>query len=96
MASEYQRMAKILKALSDPKRLQIVSMVAERERCAGAILESFQVSQPTLSHDMKILIESGLIMDRREGKRVIYSVNREAMDELLHTLCRMTGVQIHP
>lgn len=91
MASEYQQTAKILKALSDPKRLKIVSMLSEGELCAGSILESFQVSQPTLSHDMKLLIESGLIADRREGKRVIYSVNREAMDALLDTLCRMTG-----
>ena len=91
MASEYQQTAKILKALSDPTRLKIVSMLSEGELCAGSILESFQVSQPTLSHDMKLLIESGLIADRREGKRVIYSVNREAMDALLDTLCRMTG-----
>ena len=91
MASDYQHTAKILKALSDPKRLQIVHMLTEKELCAGAILEFFQVSQPTLSHDMKLLIESGLIVDRREGKRVIYSVNAEAADALMRELKRLLG-----
>lgn len=91
MASDYQHTAKILKALSDPKRLQIVHMLTEKALCAGAILEFFQISQPTLSHDMKILIESGLVLDRREGKRVIYSVNRETADSLMETLQRLVG-----
>jgi len=90
MACDYQRMAKILKALSDPKRLKIVDMLSERELCAGEILEFFQVSQPTLSHDMKLLIESGLIADRREGKRVIYTINADAVESLLGTLREIT------
>ncbi len=90
MACDYQRTAKILKALSDPKRLKIVDMLSERELCAGEILEFFQVSQPTLSHDMKLLIESGLIADHREGKRVIYTINADAVESLLGVLREIT------
>ena len=55
MEKIYTETAKILKALSDPKRLRIVDMLSCGELCACQILEAFHVTQPTLSHDMKLL-----------------------------------------
>ena len=49
--------AKILKAISDPKRLRIVDMLSCGEMCACKIQEAFNITQPTLSHDMKVLPE---------------------------------------
>ena len=68
--------AKICRALGDPNRLQIVQMLSGGEMCACRLLEHFQITQPTLSHHMKILCECGLVDTRRDGKWSHYSLNR--------------------
>ncbi|WP_296957297.1 helix-turn-helix transcriptional regulator [uncultured Dialister sp.] len=86
MEKIYIDTAKILKAISDPKRLKIVDMLSCREQCAGKLQQAFCVTQPTLSHDMKVLVESGLILDRRNGKNIYYSLNPEALRQLYTTM----------
>lgn len=66
---DYERIAKILKALSDPKRLEIIDMLSCGELCACVILDSFKITQPTLSRDMKVLVEAGLVKKRKPGYR---------------------------
>ena len=79
----------MLKAISEPKRLRIVDMLSCGELCACRILEAFQVTQPTLSHDMKVLVEAGIVSQRREGKNTYYSLNTEALREMHRNLGRM-------
>lgn len=67
--------ALICKALSDSNRLQIIEMLADGEKCACKLLEKFDITQPTLSHHMKILCECGLVASRKEGKWNHYSLN---------------------
>lgn len=86
MKDRYTNTAKMLKALSDPKRLKIVDMLSRDELCACVILEEFHITQPTLSHDMKVLVESGLVNDRREGKNIYYSIDKDAYIELSESL----------
>ncbi|MCR5213633.1 MAG: metalloregulator ArsR/SmtB family transcription factor [Eubacterium sp.] len=74
--------AVVCKALGDSTRLEIVNMISEEEKCGCKILEKFSITQPTLSHHMKILVECGLVNDRKEGKWHYYSVNTEVMTEL--------------
>ena len=64
MEQRYKELGKILKAISDPKRLKIVDMLSCGELCACKILEEFHITQPTLSHDMRVLIEANII-DRK-------------------------------
>lgn len=71
--------ALICKALGDPNRLQIVEMLSDGEKCACKLLERFEITQPTLSHHMKILVESGLVDVRRDGKWSHYSLNCETL-----------------
>lgn len=78
----YTEYAKLFKILSDPKRLQIIDMISGGELCACKIQEAFQVTQPTLSHDMKLLCEAGLVIPRKEGKWTHYSLNVERMNEV--------------
>ena len=85
----YTETARILKALSDPKRLRIVDMLSCGELCACKILEAFHVTQPTLSHDMKLLVEAGIVKDRREGKNIYYSLDEKVSGELLDRLSEM-------
>ena len=56
------------KALGDNNRLQIIQMLSDGEKCGCKLLEAFDITQPTLSHHMKILCDCGLVNDRKEGK----------------------------
>lgn len=66
--------AVICKALGDSNRLRIVQMLSDGEKCACKLLEAFEITQPTLSHHMKILCECGLVQDRQVGKWRYYSL----------------------
>ena len=70
----------IFKALSDTNRLEILKMISENEKCACKILQNFNISQPTLSHHMKILCDSGIVKSRKEGKWSFYSIDRETLE----------------
>lgn len=72
--------ALICKALGDSNRLQIVQMLSEGEKCACKLLEQFEITQPTLSHHMKILCECGLVEVRKEGKWSHYSLHCETLN----------------
>ena len=71
--------ALICKALSDSNRLHIVIALLQGEMCACRLLEQFSITQPTLSHHMKVLCECGLIRIRKEGKWSYYSLNCETL-----------------
>ena len=91
MEQIYIDTAKMLKAMSDPKRLRIVDMLSCGELCACVILESFHITQPTLSHDMKVLVEAGIVSDRREGKNTYYSLIEKNTEEMVSVLQNITS-----
>ena len=91
----YVDTAKVLKAISDPKRLRIVDMLSGGELCACRILEEFHITQPTLSHDMKVLLEAGIVRDRREGKNIFYSLNPERLASFQNTLREITTAKMN-
>ena len=71
--------ALICKALGDANRLEIVQMLSDGEKCGCKLLERFEITQPTLSHHMKILVGCGLVNDRKEGKWHYYSLNKKVI-----------------
>ena len=73
--------ALICKALGDTNRLQIVQMLSDGEKCGCELLEKFEITEPTLSHHMKILCECGLVNARKEGKWSHYFVNADMLRE---------------
>ncbi|MHC1772862.1 MAG: ArsR/SmtB family transcription factor [Flexilinea sp.] len=77
---------KILKAIADPKRLKIVKMLSNGELCACKILEEFHITQPTLSHDMKVLCEAGIVTVRKDGKWMHYSLNIDRVENFIKFL----------
>ena len=82
MESQYAKMAKMFKALSDPKRVKIVDMLSCGEMCGCVLLKCFEITQPTLAHDMKVLSEAGIVTSRREGKKTYYALNRELLEKV--------------
>ena len=70
-----EKISEICKALGDTNRLKIIKLLTDGEQCACKLLEDFQITQPTLSHHMKILSETGLVSVRKEGKWTYYSIS---------------------
>lgn len=86
--------AALCKALGDSNRLRIVETLANGEQCACHLLVRFSFTQPTLSHHMRILCESGLVNTRKEGKWSHYTLDAAAlkgMSEFFKELAQQTG-----
>ena len=71
--------ALICRALGDSNRLKIVQMLSDGEKCACKLLEAFEITQPTLSHHMKILCDCGLVNTQKVGKWSHYSLSCETL-----------------
>lgn len=81
--------AQICQALSDENRLKIVEMLTGGEMCACDLLEKLAITQPTLSHHMRVLNECSLVNIRKDGKWCHYSLNCDtltAFREYINTL----------
>ena len=84
-ADQAERIAPLLKALADPVRLRLLSLVASHadgEACVCDLNDAFDLSQPTISHHLKVLHEVGLLDRRKRGVWVYYQIRAEALDDL--------------
>jgi ArsR family transcriptional regulator, arsenate/arsenite/antimonite-responsive transcriptional repressor len=70
--NEYIR---IFRAFSDESRIRVLELLRDGEKCACILLEDLNISQPTLSHHMKILCDSGIVKSRPVGKWSYYMIN---------------------
>lgn len=82
---EEQKAAALFKALGDENRIRILKLLRSGEKCACKLLEELNISQPTLSHHMKILCHTGIVSGRRDGKWTHYSICCEGV-------CRVRGL----
>ncbi len=92
MTRENNKICRVFKALAEPKRYRIVTMLANGKMSASEILKHFNVTQPTLSHDMRLLIDAELVNNQRIGKSVMYELNPEMLQNMIDVL---TAIQ-HP
>ncbi|TYB60161.1 helix-turn-helix transcriptional regulator [Nonomuraea sp. PA05] len=84
-AGQAAGVARVFKALGDPVRLRILSIVASRaggEVCVCDITDAFELSQPTISHHLKVLKEVGLLTSERRASWVYYRLVPETLGEL--------------
>jgi ArsR family transcriptional regulator, arsenate/arsenite/antimonite-responsive transcriptional repressor len=84
-ASQAAHLARLLKALADPTRLRLVSLFAARdggEACVCDLTGAFDLSQPTISHHLKVLHEAGLLDRDKRGVWVYYRARTEALASL--------------
>ena len=90
--SERERLVGIFKALADPTRLDIFRLVAAQNAplCACDVVERFAVSQPTVSHHMKVLRDAGLITVSRRGVWAYYAVDPAGLASLRGSLDALT------
>ena len=82
---------KLLKALADDTRLQIFEMLRGGTLCGCKILENLNITQPTLSHHMKILCDCGIVNAEKDWKWTYYSIDDNKLQELLDYLSCCKG-----
>lgn len=79
--SEFQQ---VFKALSEENRINIINLLNNQELCGCELLEKLDISQSTLSHHMKVLGDAGLVLQRKDGTKMMYSLNWMLMQQLKH------------
>jgi ArsR family transcriptional regulator, arsenate/arsenite/antimonite-responsive transcriptional repressor len=83
------QLATLFRVLSEPMRLQILSLIAAQptqEVCACELVETLGLSQPTLSHHLKVLYEAGLLEKERRGTWIYYRIVQEQLAALRDVL----------
>ncbi|GAA4862190.1 metalloregulator ArsR/SmtB family transcription factor [Actinomycetospora straminea] len=84
-ARQSTELARVFKAMGDPVRLRLLSLIASHaggEACVCDLTDVFDLSGPTISHHLKVLREAGLITGERRGTWVYYRVRPELLDQL--------------
>ncbi|WP_067840845.1 autorepressor SdpR family transcription factor [Amphibacillus sediminis] len=76
-------MKEAFKALADPTRREILSILKNKDLTAGEISNHFNMSKPSISQHLKILKQAELVYDRKEGQFVFYSLNATVFQELI-------------
>jgi ArsR family transcriptional regulator len=84
--------ARIFKAFCDETRLMVLELLRSGEKCACVLLDRVKVSQSTLSHHMKILVDSGVVSARKEGKWTYYSISESGSANAARLLQELTAV----
>ena len=92
MQSNEKESALIFKALCDENRIRILKLLRSGEKCACLLLDDLQITQPTLSHHMKILCNSKIVVGRKEGKWTYYSISPDGASAAVERLQELTKV----
>ncbi len=96
-AAEAEEMSVLLKAIADPVRLRLVSLIASHqggEACVCELTGAFELTPPTISHHLKILREAGLIGSERRGTWVYYWINPGELARLSALLSPDAGLAV--
>ena len=81
----------VFKAFCDENRIKILQLLQGGEKCACKLLTEMNITQPTLSHHMKILCDSGIVKGRKEGKWMHYSISQDGIEEAQKYLDSLKG-----
>jgi len=87
-------MASVFKALADPTRRRVLTLLRNQPRSAGEIADQFEVSRPTMSAHFTVLREAGLVSSEKIGKTVTYSINLSVLEEALLTFTQSFGFEL--
>src|SRR5881628_572926 len=78
-----------IRAIGEPRRREILRLVWSAERSSGEIASQFDITGPAVSQHLKVLREAGLVNERHEGTKHLFSANRKALRELRDHLAWM-------
>lgn len=91
MNRDLVKTANIFKAFSVPIRLEILDLLKNGEACACVLLEALHLTQSGLSYHMKILVESGIVTARQEGKWVYYTISEQGRQKIIQMFLESTA-----
>lgn len=94
MELDEKKTAVIFKAFCDENRIKILKLLTTGEKCACKLLEEINITQPTMSHHMKILCDSGIVVGRKEGKWTHYSIDPTGAKLAAECLQALTNVSV--
>lgn len=86
-----RKTAEMFKALCDENRIKILKLLQSGEKCACVLLDDLHITQPTLSHHMKILCDSGIVVGRKDGKWMHYSISQVGAKNAISVLGSLTS-----
>jgi ArsR family transcriptional regulator len=89
---KYKENARVFKTFCDENRLHILDLLSTGEQCACVLLEQLHIGQSGLSYHMKILVESGVVDSRQEGKWTYYKISEEGSKQAIKLLEEMTKI----
>lgn len=92
MELDEKKIAVIFKAFCDENRIKILKHLTTGEKCACKLLEEINITQPTMSHHMKILCDSGIVVGRKEGKWMYYSISPDGSAAAVKCLKEITKI----
>lgn len=92
MELDVKKTVTVFKAFCDENRIRILQLLQNGEQCACKLLEEMNITQPTLSHHMKILCDSGIVVGRKDGKWMHYSLSKEGAEKAKTYLDALTTV----
>lgn len=90
----YKEYSSLFKVLSDPNRLKIIELLIQGETCGCTLIDSLDISQPTLSHHLKKIEEVGLADARKEGNRIKYYVKKEKIADVIDFLETLKNLKL--
>ena len=85
-------MNKVYKALADPKRREILSLLKEHDMNAGELAKHFEISRPAMTKHFQILREADLVYSEKHGQQVIYSLKISVLEEALAGFMNTMGI----
>ena len=91
MNRDLVKTANVFKDFSVPIRLEILDLLKDGEECACVLLEKLDLTQSGLSYHMKILVESGIVTARDEGKWVYYTISEQGRQEIIQMFLECTA-----
>ncbi|MGD9516651.1 winged helix-turn-helix transcriptional regulator [Mycolicibacterium vanbaalenii] len=89
-----ERLAATFKALADPARVKLLSLIAaarDGEACICDLTAPLGLSQPTVSHHMKLLVDAGLVSREQRGRWAYYRIRRDALDRVAQDVAALTS-----
>lgn len=89
-----KRYSKYFKAFGDPSRLKIISILSAKEMTVNEIVDQMNLSQPTVSRHLAILREAEVVIDRRDGQKVYYSLNKNTVQTCCTGFCDCLAIPV--
>ncbi|HNX13598.1 MAG TPA: metalloregulator ArsR/SmtB family transcription factor [Oscillospiraceae bacterium] len=90
MEDKNEKQARVFKAFCDENRLRILELLRGGEKCACVLMDKLDMSQSAISYHMKVLVESGIVESRQEGKWTHYKLSETGSAQAVELLRELT------